>query len=423
MKKNPFFPRLLENLHSLIYSESYKDFAKVHPSDFSRRRKMSFVQYILFILQKTGRSLQAALNTFCRSMGEDMDSYSKQAFSKGRLRIKPEAIRLLFDFSVEEFYNNADYQTLDGFRVLAIDGTRLNLPNTSELAQEFQVQTSQGPDQVQALVSGMYDVLNKVMVDVRISSCKSSERTHAAEMIRNLNKMPHQKNLLIMDRGYPSAELIKLLQDNNHAFLLRCEPGFIKGMKLQGDDCVITHHFSRMKKHPLTIRIVKLRLTEDNPTILVTNLSPDVYPSAKLAEIYKMRWDIESRYDDLKNKLYIENFSGTKKVVILQDFYATMLLWNMTGMMMFDVKDDIEAHHNSQENKYTYQLNISMTISTLKERVVELVMCENKRKSMKILREIERSLRNAIVAVKPSRKFPRKRKHTALKYHNNSKFS
>lgn len=420
--KKVFFETLLENLHSMIYSNDYMENAKVNPTDFTRRRKMSFVQYILFILQKTGRSLQAALNTFFLSMGKEPGDYSKQAFSKGRLRIRPEAIRQLFDFSVQDFYNRAEYKTFEGYRILAIDGTRLNLPNTTELENEYGVQTSQGAPQVQALVSGLYDIQNKVMVDTRISSCKSSERDHAADLIDGLKNNPSIKNLIVMDRGYPSAELLHQIQNEGHAYVIRCCTEFIRGMKLSGDDCIIDHCFGRMKKHPIKLRIVKIHLPDGKLEIIATNLFSEHFSPSKLAEIYKMRWGIETNYNNIKNKLCVENFTGTSKIVILQDFYATMLLWNLTGMMMFDLQEEIEETHKSDSSKNEYKLNIAMTISTLKERVIELVMCENKRKARRILRQITNALKKSVVAISMNRSFPRKRKHSALKFHNNSKF-
>lgn len=419
--KKVFFESLLENLHAMIYSGDYMENAKVNPTDFTRRRKMSFVQYILFILQKTGRSLQAALNTFFLSMGEEPGNYSKQAFSKGRLRIKPESIRQLFDFTVQDFYNRAEYKTFEGYRILAIDGTRLNLPNTTELENEFGVQTSQGAPQVQALVSGLYDIQNKVMVDTRISSCKSSERDHAADLIDGLRSYPSIKNLIVMDRGYPSAELLHQIQNEGHAYVVRCCTEFIRAMKLNGEDCVIEHCFARTKKTPLKLRIVKISLPDGKQEIIATNLLSEEFSPNKLAQIYKMRWGIETNYNNIKNKLCVENFTGTSKIVILQDFYATMLLWNLTGMMMFDLQEEIESAHNSDSSKNEYKLNIAMTISTLKERVVELVMCENKRRSKRILRQIKNALKKSVVAISTYRSFPRKRKHSALKFHNNSK--
>lgn len=419
--KKVFFESLLENLHAMIYSSDYMENAKVNPTDFTRRRKMSFVQYILFILQKTGRSLQAALNTFFLSMGEEPGNYSKQAFSKGRLRIKPDAISQLVDFTVQDFYNRAEYTTFEGYRILAIDGTRLNLPNTPELENEYGVQTSQGAPQVQALVSGLYDIQNKVMVDTRISSCKSSERDHAAALIEGLKSCPSIKNLIVMDRGYPSAELLHQIQNEGHAYVVRCCTEFVRAMKLTGEDCVIEHCFARTKNIPLKLRIVKISLPDGKQEIIATNLLSKEFSPNKLAQIYKMRWGIETNYNNIKNKLCVENFTGTSKIVILQDFYATMLLWNLTGMMMFDLREEIESAHNSESSKNEYKLNIAMTISTLKERVVELVMCENKRRSKRILRQIKNALKKSVVAISANRSFPRKRKHSALKFHNNSK--
>lgn len=421
MKKQLFYLSLLEKLHAMIYSEVYKETARVHPSDFTRRRKMSFVQYILFILQRTGRSLQAALNTFALAMEEDPGDYSKQAFSKGRLRIKPEAIRHLFEFTVQEFYGHAQFQTYEGYRILAIDGTKLNLPNTAELQQEFGVQKTHGAAQVQALASGLYDVVNKVMVDVQISSCTTNERTHASELIHDLQAQLAHKNMILLDRGYPSAKLLTQIQDEGHAYVVRCSSEFIKGMQLEGDDCIIEHRFASMKKRPLKLRVVKVRVSEKTEEILATNLFSPEFTAEKLAQVYKMRWGIETSYDFIKNKLCVERFSGTSKTVVLQDFYATVFLWNLADMLAFELKEGIEEEHRSAENKHTYQLNISMTISTLKERVIELVMCESKRKSGHILRQIHKALHRSVVASIPNRSLPRKRKHPTSKFHNNSK--
>lgn len=382
---------------------------------------MSFTQYILFILQKSGRSLQAALNTFFQAMGEEPGSYSKQAFSKGRLYIRPEAILELFRLSVQNFYAEAEFQTFCGYRVLAIDGTRLNLPNVKELKEEFGVQTSQGTPQVQALASGLYDVQNKIMVDVRIAGCHANERDHAAELIAGLKEQPELKNLILLDRGYPSAQLLHQIQNDGHAYVARCCSEFVKGMKLHGDDCIIEYRFSKARKHPLKIRVVKVRFPDGKVEILVTNLFSSEITLEKLGQIYKMRWGIETNYNNIKNKLCVENFSGISRIVVLQDFYATMLLWNLTGILAFDLREDIESKHRSESNKNQYQLNMSMTIATLKENVVRLVMCNSRRQSQRILRQIHKALYRSVVMSKPNRSFPRKRKHITLKFHNNAK--
>lgn len=112
---------------------------------------------------------------------------SKQAFSKGRQRIKPEAFRTLFQSVVGKFYEEADLTSWKGYQLFGIDGTRLNLPCTTELAELYGTQTSQGAPQVQALVSCVYDLLHGIIVDTRFERCNSSEREAAKEMITSFS--------------------------------------------------------------------------------------------------------------------------------------------------------------------------------------------------------------------------------------------
>lgn len=49
-----------------------------------------------------------------------------------------------------------------------------------------------------------------------------------------------------------------------------------------------------------------------------------------------MRWGIEIKYDELKNRLEIENFTGKTKIDIEQDFYASIYLSNMIELARKD---------------------------------------------------------------------------------------
>jgi hypothetical protein len=48
--------------------------------------------------------------------------------------------------------------------------------------------------------------------------------------------------------------------------------------------------------------------------------------------MYFKRWGIEIKFDELKNRLQIENFTGDTKEKILQDFYASIYLSNMASL-------------------------------------------------------------------------------------------
>ena len=132
-------------------------------------------------IQNPKSSLHAGLNAFFDARKDGRIEYSKQAFSKGRRRIKPEAFQELFQSVVEGFYEKAKLTDWKDYQLFGIDGTRLNLPCTNELAELYGTQTSQGAPQVQALVSCVYDVLNGMIVDTRFAHCKSSERAAAKD--------------------------------------------------------------------------------------------------------------------------------------------------------------------------------------------------------------------------------------------------
>jgi len=169
---------------------------------------MSFTDYIYVTVQNLKSSLQAGLNAFFDAQKDGQIEYSKQAFSKGRKRIKPEAFQELFQSVVDSFYEKAELADWKGYQLFGIDGTRLNLPCTNELAELYGIQTSQGAPQVQALVSCMYDLLNGMIVDTRFAHCRSSERAAAKDMIGSFRLQNVSNPVFIMDRGYPAAELI-----------------------------------------------------------------------------------------------------------------------------------------------------------------------------------------------------------------------
>lgn len=419
--KHRKLPAVLEKIHALVYSENYKESAKVRKADFTRRRKMDFVQTICFILSGTKKSLQTALNTFCSSMKMEVDSYSKQAFSKGRRRIRPEAFKELFEYTAHTFYEEYDYRTYRGYRVFAIDGTRYNLPNTDELRQKYGVQTSNGHPQVQALGSCLYDVLNGMLLDARFSPCRANEREEAKAHLLKLKEFSSNKELVLLDRGYPSADLIATFEEMGYSYIMRCSKEFLCAVKTNGADCVITHQFKKLKDRSFTLRVIRFPIGDGKDEILITNIFDNQFSVNDFKDLYKMRWSIESKYDDLKNKLEIENFSGTTEIAILQDYYATMFLAELAGIIAFEYSAEIEQLHNFVDNKHTYALNISMTISTLKTKVVELIMCDSKRKSRKILNQIQHTLKTCVVPVRPNRSFPRKKRHLSVIFPQNKK--
>ena len=138
-------------------------------------------------------------------------------------------------------------------------------------------------------------------------------------------------------------------------------------------------------------------------------------------ELYRLRWKIETRYDDLKNKLQIENFSGDTQIAILQDFYATMFLTNMAAFAQMDCEEELSKGKKRDNQKYEYKPNISMLISTLKLDFIKMFLEPSERKQKKIYKRVMKQLRQYVVPIRPNRSFKRQHIHPSLKFPNNSK--
>lgn len=420
MKPTEIFLEIVRFVHYIIYSEHYRRTSSKRSTDFSRMRKMSFTDYIFAIVRGTKTSLQAGLNAFFDAQKKNAAEYSKQAFSKGRQRIKPEAFRELFQATVDKFYEKADLTCWHGYHLFGIDGTRLNLPCTSELKELYGAQTSQGAPQVQALVSCLYDLLNGIIVDVRFAGCKSSERDAARDMIVSFNTKKIGNPVFVMDRGYPSAALIDAIMQSGHKFVMRCPTEFLRSMNLPLLDNTFEHKFAKLKQS-LKIRVVKIQLSNDITEYLVTNLFESDISLEDFKWLYGKRWSIESKYDDVKNKLEIENFTGYSPDAVLQDFYVTLFLANLAGALQYDLREEIEAAHSKPENKYTYKMNVSMTISELKRTVVEMLATTSLIRRERLFRQMTKRLMKAVIPIRPNRSFPRERRHKSARFSQNRK--
>ena len=117
--------KIIENvvkyLYTTIMSAEFANNFKFRPQDFTRNRKLSFADNVILILNKTGKGLRTGIRTFLKTMKPNVENYSVQAFSKGRMRIRFEAFVELLRMTVKMFYYGGNFNRFKGFRVTAID--------------------------------------------------------------------------------------------------------------------------------------------------------------------------------------------------------------------------------------------------------------------------------------------------------------
>ena len=413
-------PAILEICYRLLYDPAFLCRSKTIPTAFTRSRKLSFADFMLFLISGAKNSLQAELNHYLDMTNREDQTYSKQAFSQGRQRIRPEAFKELSDVVVRGVYTQAVTKTWEEHHLLAIDGSRLNLPINPTLSQEFGEQITSGAAQPQALCSCLLDVLNGIIVDARLDRCRGNERKHAEEMIRALDTNLIKNPVFLMDRGYPSYEMIAMFEELGQKYLMRCDTTFLRSVHWDGEDAVVTHKFARAKE-PIQFRLVTVALPSGEQEYLITNLYDSGLTVEKFSDLYHQRWGIEVRYNDLKGKLQIENFTGSTPIAVRQDFFATLYLANLAGVIAIDYRDEIEAIHNIPENFRVYRMNVNLTISQLKQNVIALLLYDSALERAMHLNRIAHRLKSAVVPSRPGRSSPRKKQHAFSKFPQNRK--
>ena len=144
---------------------------------------------------------------------------------------------------------------------------------------------------------------------------------------------------------------------------------------------------------------------------MITNLTESAVTKQMLSELYQMRWGIETKYNDLKNKLQIENFSGITPLCILQDFYSTLFLSNILAYVEADYAEDIEKINSSEKYKLEYKMNTNHAVFVLRKSVVEMLLTDSSKQQRKIFSNIEREFKRCLSPVRKGRSFPRNHKH------------
>ena len=362
---------------------------RIGANSFSRNRKLNFPTLIGLILQKSVKSLQIKLNEYFAYL--EFETASASAFTQARANLSHGVfIELNKAAYGQAYYEESDFETYKGHRLLAVDGSKVRLPDTAEITKEFgqiRIKNQYGQDSYTGgLCSVLYDVLNEIVIDGVLAPSSSSEVALAIEHTHGCQ----EDDLILFDRNYAGYALFAILIAKNINFLCRCSTNafrvvedFIADATLQ--DTVVTltpckdlkAKVSRGELPPqLQIRLVKILLSTGEIEILATSLiDQQKYPLPDFKELYAMRWNIETLYNRFKNRLALENFTGYTLEAVRQDFYATILISNVESEITADA--DKALGKKQSKNKYPQKVNKNISYNAIKTHVFELLQCSD----------------------------------------------
>jgi hypothetical protein len=410
--------------------------------------------------------LQNSLNKFFSGIGRTFEVPTASAFSQARQKLRPEVFEHLTDYVCNSFYTLYEKDGLvkrwRGRRLLACDGTYLNLPDNEETRKEFFLQTNQhkGCEAVQALSCLFYDLLNGLVLSATLGT-RSGE---TIPLLEQLWGKTEAGDVLILDRRYADYRVLASAVASGRDVIIRLPENsykesqslfrtgeigpFEKVVELKCPPKARKFVRERGLPESVRVRFIRVELKEGEVEVLMTTLlDKEQYPAPEFKELYGMRWGVETIIGRVKNIFEAERFSGTSPLAIKQDYYGVLFLATLENV--FAASDQRILNEKTQQQHETMadeeerqaggeeeaevvvkqrqvrrpQVNHAISYLALLDRVVELLL--GKGSAEKILEEMHHLFRTSSTRVRPGRNFERKpeTKHKAkrLRYHKYGK--
>lgn len=380
---------------------------------------MPFQKVVLIILQLLKSSVKTELKAFYTTVfkvDEVVNWVSDAAFCKARQKIKYHLFIDLYKIFVRNFYHKTCVKRWFHFRLLAVDGSVLNLPSSKELLDKFghHHTNSVGTKIPAARVSFMCDTLNHFTVDAQMENFKVSEQEMFEEHLKCIGK----GDMLTADANYGYLWVLKKIRKKKSEFCIRMSQSttFVKTFLSSGkQDVVIQWQPSRstidsckkrgVDSEPITVRLVRIDLSNGLVEVLaVSLLDKSKYSYQDIKDLYDKRWGVEEEIKKYMQRLMIEFFSSVKTNGVYQDFYANVFMLNMVSFLAEPVQDEI--YEQSKHGKFIHQINWTSAIGDVRKRFV-LLFIRTVQKIDSIIKSIWESFKINKEPIKPGRKFPR----------------
>jgi len=235
---------------------------------------------------------------------------SKSAIFQARARLGAEPLRALFDRVAQPLAEpGAAGAWLAGRRLVAIDGTCLDVADTAENAEWFGrpgVNKGERAAFPQARLVALAECATHAVFDAVVGPYSTGENALAGELIDRLEP----GMLLLADRGFCGFPLWHKAVATGADLLWRAKPN-MKPRPLEaledGSWLAELRPSGNAGRHaePLVIRVIDYQIDDGRPNdetyrLFTTITDPNEASAVALAAAYAQRWEIESAFDELK---------------------------------------------------------------------------------------------------------------------------
>lgn len=356
-------------LSDLINSDSFAQLAR-HPdapNAFTRSRKLPLPALIGTLLSMRNQSQQTMLDGFFAAVcGAQtlLRAASDRAFAKGRDHLHLPALVSLNDLVVRRADEAGLIARWCGLRVVAADASLL-MPAVRPCLLS---RCAAGRDQ---RLFALFLPGAELTLHASVHSGLVAERAMRVEALDLLGP----DDVLVLDRGYPAAWLVALLNERGIRFVMRCDNDsgwsatrkFMRSGALEADVTLNAPGAADVRDWGCrpdapTLRLVRQTAPNGQVRVLATNLDAHEFPATLFADLYHQRWRIEEAFKRLKHRLHLEAVSGLSQQALIIDVAAKVLADNITSLMCEAAASQADLPRRSRTCNRSYAASLMQRV-------------------------------------------------------------
>lgn len=363
----------------------------------------------------------------------DPTQVTEEAFAKARQRMPLEFWGNLIIALGEQFaVRHRPLHQFHGFRILAMDGTRIDLPNWKTLKDYFgTAKNHSGAHNAQARMVMLQFPFTRLPYRYELTPVAQGEVTVALRLAAHLQ----ENDLVLLDAGYWSYHLLCTIADRGAFFAIRMYRRLntrkLRNLQKDGRDRlvrwtpkdsrrrwrkaglpksvdlrVISYHVPGFRPQQMATNVLDPRkISRDDWTRLTTDC-PDA--SRKLLSgLYHRRWEIETTYRELKVVQGMEGHLRSRTVESIQfEVAGHVVLYLLVRWLM--VESAVRHHLDPLRISFVEALR---ELHAMRE---SLVAAAPRWAEVLVSRLLER-ISQHLVPSRPGRHYPRRKKKATRK--------
>ena len=362
-------------------------FVKNPEKDFTRDRKLGFVQLIHFFLCMGSGCINHELMKYFYFLPDEVPTAS--AFIRQRAKLLPET----FHHILTQFNLRFPTKGLWGrYSLIAADGCEFNIARNPQDPSTFHPASGRSKKGFNSLHTiSLYDLLSKRYLDVVIQPGRL--KNEFAALCQLIDRYIYGGcPIFVADRGFASHNVFAHALEKGCFFAIRAKDVNTRRL-LAADslpqqidkwvDVILTRSKSKKKRlhpelapfyryickavpfdfitdscpeYPMRLRVVRFQIAEGVYENIITNLPSDEFSLEQIKHIYHLRWGQETSFRDLKHTIGTANFHSKSPEYIGFEIMCRMTLYNFCTIITMEVPI------KKRTGKWEYQVNLSMAI-------------------------------------------------------------